>query len=66
MELSDLFLAFFIVLLGLGAFSVFLGQFFSEEKCTGCGRFGPSRHMSKDTRGRHWHYSCYKDGYFFE
>jgi hypothetical protein len=64
MELPDVLFVFFIVLLGLGAFSVLLGQFFSAKRCTGCKRLGSAKYLSKDTKGRHWHYSCYKEGYF--
>ena len=63
---TDVLSVFFIVLLGLGGFFVLVGLWSDDKKCTGCNRLGPSEYMSKDSRGRYWHYSCYKDGYFFE
>jgi hypothetical protein len=64
MEFIDVLFAFFIVLLGLGAFLVLLGQFLSAKRCTGCKRLGSTKYLSKDTKGRYWHYSCYKESYF--
>jgi hypothetical protein len=64
MEVLDVLFVFFIVLLGFSGFLVLLGQFFSAERCTGCKRLSSAKYLSKDTKGRYWHYSCYKDGYF--
>jgi hypothetical protein len=61
---TDILFVFFIVLLGLGGFLVLVGSFFSDKKCAGCGNYGPSEYMPVDAKGRHWHYSCYKESHF--
>jgi hypothetical protein len=59
MEAADVLFIFFICLLGVGGFLVLLGQFFSDEKCAGCGNLGPGEYMILDVKGRYWHYGCY-------
>lgn len=63
---TNIFFIFFVVLLGLGGFLFSLGLWSDDKKCISCKRLGPSKYMSKDTRGRYWHYSCYQSDYFFD
>jgi hypothetical protein len=51
----------FLLLLVVGGLSFLLAHFFTDEKCTGCGNYGDTRHMMVDLKGRHWHYDCYED-----